>query len=134
MLQMTDINVFNLFSDQICICKSPLTVNIYDDYDDNVIGEVKVFPYDVYLFKYLLDDGSDDKLVHLENSDAQWIEIPSDMFSQHFVPTNVQSDSIHKPTECSECLHEAVCKYNDGVNDWCKGLCPKFIFKSKEDI
>ena len=28
---------------------------------------------------------------------------------------------------CSECVKSTVCKYNDGVNEWCKGSCPEFI-------
>ena len=27
---------------------------------------------------------------------------------------------------CKACIHEDVCKYNDGVNKWCKGECPHF--------
>ena len=27
---------------------------------------------------------------------------------------------------CKACIHEHVCKYNDGVNEWCKGKCPHF--------
>ena len=30
---------------------------------------------------------------------------------------------------CKGCVSETVCKYNDGVNEWCKGNCPQF--KSK---
>lgn len=28
---------------------------------------------------------------------------------------------------CSECIKSTVCKYNDGINEWCKGSCPEFI-------
>ena len=28
---------------------------------------------------------------------------------------------------CSECVKSTVCKYNDGVNEWCKGSCSEFI-------
>ena len=31
---------------------------------------------------------------------------------------------------CKECLCFDVCKYNDGVNKWCKGTCPCFKDKS----
>ena len=27
---------------------------------------------------------------------------------------------------CKACISERVCKYNDGVNEWCKGKCPHF--------
>lgn len=27
---------------------------------------------------------------------------------------------------CKTCIHQHVCKYNDGVNEWCKGKCPHF--------
>lgn len=27
---------------------------------------------------------------------------------------------------CKDCLCEIVCKYNDGVNEYCKGNCPHF--------
>ena len=27
---------------------------------------------------------------------------------------------------CKACISEHVCKYNDGVNEWCKGKCPHF--------
>lgn len=27
---------------------------------------------------------------------------------------------------CKECIREIVCKYNDGVNEYCKGNCPHF--------
>lgn len=27
---------------------------------------------------------------------------------------------------CKNCLCEIVCKYNDGVNEYCKGNCPHF--------
>lgn len=27
---------------------------------------------------------------------------------------------------CKACIHQHVCKYNDGVNEWCKGKCPHF--------
>ena len=30
-------------------------------------------------------------------------------------------------SNCKECIKSDVCKYNDGVNLWCKGDCPKFI-------
>ena len=30
---------------------------------------------------------------------------------------------------CKDCLSENVCKYNDGVNEWCKGNCPRFQSK-----
>lgn len=30
-------------------------------------------------------------------------------------------------SNCKECLKSDVCKYNDGVNLWCKGDCPKFV-------
>lgn len=30
---------------------------------------------------------------------------------------------------CKDCLSEKVCKYNDGVNEWCKGHCPRFQSK-----
>lgn len=29
-------------------------------------------------------------------------------------------------TSCKECICEIVCKYNDGVNEYCKGNCPHF--------
>lgn len=29
-------------------------------------------------------------------------------------------------TNCKECIREIVCKYNDGVNEYCKGNCPHF--------
>ena len=32
---------------------------------------------------------------------------------------------------CKDCLHVEVCKYNDGVNTWCKGDCPHFKDKSR---
>lgn len=31
---------------------------------------------------------------------------------------------------CSNCFSEDVCKYNDGVNLYCKGFCPHFTPKS----
>ena len=31
---------------------------------------------------------------------------------------------------CSDCFSEDVCKYNDGVNLYCKGFCPHFTPKS----
>jgi hypothetical protein len=34
-------------------------------------------------------------------------------------------------SSCKECLHCEICKYNDGVNAWCKGNCPHFKDKSK---
>lgn len=27
---------------------------------------------------------------------------------------------------CENCIHQKVCKYNDGHNLWCKGDCPEF--------
>lgn len=27
---------------------------------------------------------------------------------------------------CKNCISEIVCKYNDGVNEYCKGNCPHF--------
>ena len=27
---------------------------------------------------------------------------------------------------CKACISEHVWKYNDGVNEWCKGKCPHF--------
>lgn len=27
---------------------------------------------------------------------------------------------------CKACISEHVCKYNDGVNEWCKGKYPHF--------
>lgn len=27
---------------------------------------------------------------------------------------------------CMDCICEQVCKYNDGVNEYCKGNCPHF--------
>lgn len=27
---------------------------------------------------------------------------------------------------CRDCICEQVCKYNDGVNEYCKGNCPHF--------
>lgn len=27
---------------------------------------------------------------------------------------------------CKECIRKIVCKYNDGVNEYCKGNCPHF--------
>lgn len=32
---------------------------------------------------------------------------------------------------CKDCLCEIVCKYNDGVNEYCKGNCPHFKDRSK---
>lgn len=29
-------------------------------------------------------------------------------------------------TNCKDCTHRDVCRYNDGVNKWCKGDCPHF--------
>lgn len=31
---------------------------------------------------------------------------------------------------CKDCLCVDVCKYNDKVNEWCKGTCPRFKDKS----
>lgn len=31
-----------------------------------------------------------------------------------------------KMASCKDCLCEIVCKYNDGVNEYCKGNCPHF--------
>lgn len=33
-------------------------------------------------------------------------------------------------SNCDECVCEQVCKYNDGVNLWCKKDCPRFINKN----
>lgn len=30
------------------------------------------------------------------------------------------------------CLYETLCKYNDGINEWCKSNCP--LFKNKADF
>lgn len=30
---------------------------------------------------------------------------------------------------CKDCIKETVCRYNDGVNLWCRGDCPEFINK-----
>lgn len=32
---------------------------------------------------------------------------------------------------CKDCICEQVCKYNDGVNLWCKGDCPRFKDRSR---
>lgn len=34
-------------------------------------------------------------------------------------------------TNCKECIREIVCKYNDDVNEYCKGNCPHFKDHSK---
>lgn len=34
-------------------------------------------------------------------------------------------------SSCKDCLHVEVCKYNDGVNTWSTGDCPRFKDKSK---
>ena len=36
----------------------------------------------------------------------------------------------NKNNTCEDCLCADVCKYNDGVNEWCKGTCPRFKDKS----
>lgn len=33
-------------------------------------------------------------------------------------------------SNCNECVCEQVCKYNDGVNLWCKKDCPRFVNKN----
>lgn len=35
-------------------------------------------------------------------------------------------------SNCKECVHETLCKYNDGVNLWCKNdyVCPRFKDKA----
>ena len=30
------------------------------------------------------------------------------------------------------CLYESLCKYNDGINEWCKSNCP--LFKEKSNV
>lgn len=32
---------------------------------------------------------------------------------------------------CKDCICEKVCRYNDGVNEYCKGNCPYFKDRSK---
>jgi hypothetical protein len=31
---------------------------------------------------------------------------------------------------CRFCISELVCRYNDGISDWCKGDCPQFKERS----
>lgn len=46
---------------------------------------------------------------------------------EEMVDLEVQENKIKT---CEDCLCADVCKYNDGVNLWCKSTCPCFKDKS----